>query len=333
MDPRDPSPPSQPLANPTADPVGTDGAPPLDVGRVLAALFDFQIAAGADAWLAEDPVDAFALSQASRQAKAPAQTSPQTSLQTSPRSGYQAPHPPTRQTPEGAPVAPHAAPPPVGPLEPTHHAVLPDDEAVGAARALARQAPSLEALREALGQFTGCNLRLTAKSLVFADGSPDARVMFIGEAPGREEDRQGLPFVGRSGQLLDRMLAAIGLAREAVYITNVVPWRPPGNRTPSPQETEICKPFVLRQIELVAPEIVVFLGGASAKALTETSEGILRLRGRWLELPMASGPVKAMATLHPAYLLRNPVQKRFAWRDFLAVKAALAAPGGGPPNG
>lgn len=192
-----------------------------------------------------------------------------------------------------------------------------------AARERAAQAATLDALRENLAAFEGCNLRLTAKNLVFADGNPQARLMFVGEAPGREEDAQGLPFVGRSGKLLDRMLAAIGLERDEVYIANVVPWRPPGNRTPTPQEAEICKPFIRRQIELVDPDVLVFLGGASAKLLAGTSDGILRLRGRWLDYDTGTRPIKAMATLHPAYLLRTPIQKRLAWRDFLKIKAAL----------
>lgn len=204
---------------------------------------------------------------------------------------------------------------------------VPDDTAVASARQLAASASSLEALREILASFDGCNLKKTATRLVFADGNPQARLMFVGEAPGREEDIAGLPFVGRSGQLLDRMLAAIGLDRSEVYIANVVPWRPPGNRTPSPQEAEICKPFIARQIDLVAPDVLVFLGGASAKALTGSSDGILRLRGRWMDYSAEGRSIRSMATLHPAYLLRQPAQKRLAWRDFLAIKAQLGTAG------
>jgi DNA polymerase len=201
---------------------------------------------------------------------------------------------------------------------------VPGDAAVGAAREAASAAATLDDLRAALERFDGCNLRTTAKRLVFADGSPVARVMLVGEAPGRDEDEAGLPFVGRSGKLLDRMLAAIGLDRGSVYIANVVPWRPPGNRTPTPQETEICKPFVARQIRLVDPDVLVFLGGASAAALAGTTEGITRLRGRWLTYDTGARQIRAMATLHPAYLLRQPIQKRLAFRDFLALKRALA---------
>ncbi|HWJ74110.1 MAG TPA: uracil-DNA glycosylase [Kaistia sp.] len=199
------------------------------------------------------------------------------------------------------------------------------DADIEAARIAASSAQTLDELRETLGRFEGCSLRLTARSLVFADGNPAARVMLVGEAPGREEDLQGVPFVGRSGQLLDRMLAAIGLDRDAVYIANVVPWRPPGNRTPTPEETAICRPFVRRQIALVDPDFLICLGGAAAKELLDTREGILRLRGQWLGFDTGARTIRAMATLHPAYLLRQPLQKRLVWRDLLALKAALDA--------
>jgi DNA polymerase len=197
------------------------------------------------------------------------------------------------------------------------------DDVVRAAREQAASAPSLEALRAILDRFEGCALRATATRLVFGDGSPAARVMFVGEAPGREEDLEGRPFVGRSGQLLDRMLASIGLDRGSAYIANLVPWRPPGNRTPTPQEAAVCRPFLERQIELVDPDILVCLGAPSAQALLGTKDGILKLRGRWTEYETGSRRIRAVATLHPAYLLRQPVQKRYAWRDFRAIAAAL----------
>jgi DNA polymerase len=199
------------------------------------------------------------------------------------------------------------------------------EEITRAAREIARSTKTLDELREALASFDGCNLKLTATQLVFADGNPQARVMLVGEAPGRDEDIQGLPFVGRSGQLLDRILAAVGLDRNSVYIANVVPWRPPGNRTPTPQETASCRPFLDRQIELVDPDFLICLGGAAAKELMNTSEGILRLRGNWRDFDIGTRTIRAMATLHPAYLLRQPLQKRLAWRDFLALRAALDA--------
>jgi DNA polymerase len=205
---------------------------------------------------------------------------------------------------------------------------LPDEGAIEAARAEAVAAVSLEALREVMLRFEGCNLKKTATQLVFADGNPAARVMLIGEAPGREEDLDGRPFVGRSGKLLDRMLAAIGLDRSSVYIVNVVPWRPPGNRTPSDQETEICRPFLTRQIELVDPAVLVSLGGPAAKALTGSADGILKLRGKWLSYRVGGREVPCLATLHPAYLLRQPLQKRLAWRDFLSLKRKLDDIGG-----
>jgi len=200
---------------------------------------------------------------------------------------------------------------------------LPLEETSRAARAVAEAASTLDALRDALAAFEGCNLRLTATKMVFADGAPGSRVMLVGEAPGRDEDLEGRPFVGRSGQLLDRMLAAIGLDRDSVYIANVVPWRPPGNRDPAPHETAACLPFIKRQIELCDPDFLVLLGKSSAHTLLETSEGILKLRGRWKPYETGQRSIQALPTLHPAYLLRQPLQKRYAWRDFLALKSAL----------
>ena len=195
--------------------------------------------------------------------------------------------------------------------------------AILSAREAARTAPTLEALRALLENFDGCALKSTATRLVFADGNPQARIMFVGEAPGREEDIEGLPFVGRSGKLLDRMISAIGLDRSSVYIANVIPWRPPGNRTPTPQETQICLPFIRRQIELANPDILVFLGGTAAQTMTGAREGIRRLRGRWFDYDTGGRTIPALATLHPAYLLRSPSEKRYAWRDFLALQEAL----------
>jgi uracil-DNA glycosylase len=200
--------------------------------------------------------------------------------------------------------------------------------AIMAAREAARSAESLDALRAILASFEGCALRTTAKQLVFADGNPQARVMLVGEAPGREEDLEGLPFVGRSGKLLDRMMAAIGLDRTSAYIANIIPWRPPGNRTPTPQESQICVPFILRQIELADPDILVCLGGPSAQTLLGVKDGIKRTRGRWFSFNTGRREIRAIATFHPAYLLRSPLEKRFAWRDFLAIKTALGQSGG-----
>ena len=201
---------------------------------------------------------------------------------------------------------------------------LPPEAAVMAAREAAKIAATLAQLRAMLERFEGCALRTTATQLVFADGNPQARVMFVGEAPGRDEDIEGLPFVGRSGKLLDRMMAAIGLDRRSAYIANIVPWRPPGNRTPTPQESAVCLPFTLRQIELADPDILVCLGTPSAQTLLNSKDGILKTRGRWFPFDTGTREIRAIATLHPAYLLRQPLQKRFAWRDFLAIKKALA---------
>jgi uracil-DNA glycosylase family 4 len=211
----------------------------------------------------------------------------------------------------GASVRSNSAPPP-------------PDTAIMAAREAARSAATMDELRAILEKFEGCALRSTATQLVFADGNPNARVMFVGEGPGYEEDKQGLPFVGRSGKLLDQMLKAIGLDRTQVYIANIVPWRPPGNRTPTPQEAAICLPFLLRQIALCDPDVLVCLGGPSAQTLLNVKEGIMKLRGRWFAFNSGAREIRAMPTLHPAYLLRTPLAKRNAWRDFLAIKKALS---------
>jgi DNA polymerase len=197
------------------------------------------------------------------------------------------------------------------------------EAAIASAREAARTAPTLEALRALLENFEGCALKNTATRLVFADGNPQARIMFVGEAPGRDEDIEGLPFVGRSGKLLDRMIAAIGLDRSKAYIANVIPWRPPGNRTPTPQETQICLPFIQRQIELVNPDVLVTLGNPSTQTLLSTREGIMRTRGKWLDYDTGTRTIRAMATFHPAYLLRSPSYKRMSWQDLRAIAKVL----------
>jgi uracil-DNA glycosylase len=270
----------------------------------LMALLDFYVEAGVDIALYEMPRDRWAEPSA-------ATAEPQAR--------------PPFVTPSPAPLRPPAAEAPVRRIEARALPASPD-EAAQSARERARSAQTLADLEALLAEFEGCGLRVTAKSLVFADGNPQGRVMFVGEAPGGEEDRIGKPFVGRSGQLLDRMLAAIGLARTAVYIANVVPWRPPGNRTPTPQEIAICKPFIERQIELADPDILVCLGGPSAQTLFNVKDGILKMRGRWFTYQTGRREIRALATLHPAYLLRQPLQKRLAWRDFRALKRALETP-------
>jgi uracil-DNA glycosylase len=231
-----------------------------------------------------------------------------------------APEPPPAVAPPTRTVDPRLVPAPARPAaapSPT------PDAAVMAAREAARSAASLEELRAILDRFEGCSLKGSASRLVFADGTPGSRLMLVGEAPGAEEDRQGLPFVGRSGQLLDRMLAAIGLDRGKVYIANIVPWRPPGNRTPTPVETQICLPFIQRQIELSNPDVLVTIGQPSTGALLGV-QGITKNRGRWFPFNTGTREIRAMPMLHPAYLLRTPLAKRHAWRDMLAIKKALS---------
>jgi uracil-DNA glycosylase len=252
-------------------------------------LLDFYREAGVDALLGEQPVNRFAPQPAAQPRAEP---------------------PVAMRTPEVKSAPPLAAP------------ATPDAAAMEAREAV-DTVISLEQLRAALDRFEGCALRATATQLVFADGNPQARLMLVGEAPGRDEDIEGLPFVGRSGKLLDRILSAIGLDRTSVYIANIIPWRPPGNRTPTPQESQICLPFIRKQVELVDPDILVCLGGPSATTLLGIKDGITKSRGRWLRYDTGKREIRALATFHPAFLLRSPLQKRLAWRDFLAVRKAL----------
>jgi uracil-DNA glycosylase family 4 len=231
----------------------------------------------------------------------------------------------TAETPRAAPdhampVTRNAA------TAPATAAPAPRPEAAASARERAAACQTLAALEEAVRGFEGCGLKATATNTVFADGVPGARVMFVGEAPGADEDRLGRPFVGVSGQLLDAMLRWIDLDRQRnVYIANVVYWRPPGNRPPTTSEVAICLPFIQRQIALARPEILVFLGNSAAQALLGTTGGIGKLRGRWLTYDPtdADAPIQAIATFHPAYLLRSPAQKRESWRDLLMIKNKL----------
>jgi DNA polymerase len=232
---------------------------------------------------------------------------------------------PRRAAPAPPPVAARPAAPRIdlrklGPV---------DQAAIESARDFARNAASLEDLKAALSRYDGVSLRKTATNLVFADGNPKAEVMLVGEAPGADEDRQGLPFVGVSGQLLDRMMAAIGHDRTTFYITNVCFWRPPGNRKPTEAELAAQQPFVLRHIELVKPKVLVLVGGSSAQMLLGTTDGITRLRGKWFDYRSdgLDQPIPALPIFHPAYLLRQPELKREAWRDLLKLRARLDALG------
>ena len=261
-------------------------------------LLAFYLGAGVDCALGDEPIDRLSATDQPVATLVPAGTSPAPA--------------PLRQSPK-----PAVTPAPRADIAP------PPEIAIESAREAARTAPSLEALRTLLDNFDGCALKFTASRLVFADGDPKARLMFVGEAPGRDEDIEGLPFVGRSGQLLNRMIAAIGFKRSDVYIANVIPWRPPGNRTPTPQETQICLPFIQRQIELVNPDVVVTLGNPSTQTLLSTREGIMKTRGKWFDYDTGTRKIKALATFHPAYLLRSPSYKRMAWQDLRAIAKAL----------
>jgi uracil-DNA glycosylase len=267
-------------------------------------LIAFYLDSGADALLGEDPVDRMADERPPPTVPVSLQP-PSPSLPRNAAAGSTSPAQGRTFFQAAAPASPEAA--------------------AMAARQAARSAATLDDLHALLTKFEGCALRTTATQVVFADGNPQSRVMFVGEAPGHEEDVIGRPFVGRSGKLLDLMMAAIGLDRTSVYIANVVPWRPPGNRTPTPQETAICLPFIRRQIELANPDILVCLGGPAMQTLLGIKDGITRSRGRWFPFDTGTREIRALATFHPAFLLRSPLQKRFAWRDFLALKKALAA--------
>jgi len=270
--------------NPTPEPAPT-----------LKQLLAFYLEAGVDCALTDEPVNRLAEPDMAP-AAAPREAAPVQTM---------------REIPAAAPPIPRS-----------ETAVAPE-AAISSAREAARTAPTLEALRALLENFDGCALKHTATRLVFADGNPQARVMFVGEAPGRDEDIEGLPFVGRSGKLLDRMIAAIGLDRSKAYIANVIPWRPPGNRTPTPQETQICLPFIQRQIELVNPDVLVTLGNPSTQTLLQTREGIMRTRGKWFDYDTGTRTIRAIATFHPAYLLRSPSYKRMSWQDLRAIAKEL----------
>jgi len=257
--------------------------------------------AGVDECIGDAPVDRYAETAAAAAARETAQ-----------KSAAQArPAPPL---PSAPPAAPSRAEP------------IGQSEMVAGACEAAGKAKTLEELEAAVRAFDGCPLKKTATNTVFSDGAKEARVMLIGEAPGADEDREGLPFVGASGKLLDKMLGSIGLSRETnAYITNILFWRPPGNRNPTSAEIAVCLPFVERHIELIDPEVIVLLGGPSAKTILARSEGITKLRGKWFdyETPRMSRPSKARALFHPAYLLRSPNQKQLAWRDLLDIREHL----------
>lgn len=291
-------------------------------GLTPESLLRWYVAAGVDEAVGDTALDRYALSAeqaARRQARMPAPPPP-------PRPAAPTAGPPTAGA---APAQSRGPAPALAPAAP----VLADSprQAKATAAHVAAEAKTLADLHKAIEGFDGCPLKATATNTVFADGNPGGALMVVGEAPGREEDRLGLPFVGESGRLLDRMLASIGQTRETFYITNLLPWRPPGNRSPTDAEVAVCLPFLERHIELVQPKVLLLVGGLSAKNLFARNEGITRLRGRWqsYETPGLSHPIPAIATFHPAYLLRTPTQKRLAWRDLLDVKDKLRSLGVG----
>ena len=296
---------------PNADPADTES---------LVALLQWQVDAGAIDAIGKEPINRLARPQAAApSAPPPATQAPPERPIAAPTAAPLASPPPAR-----GPAAPPVTPPPSAFTPPPPPVAAASGDTTGPQ--LAEAAQTFDELRAAVAAFDGCALKKTATNLVFSDGNPEARLMLIGEAPGADEDRIGKPFVGASGQLLDRQLAAIGYDRTNALITNVLFWRPPGNRTPTPAEIAACLPFVERMVEIVDPAVLVLVGGIAAKTMLARSEGIMKLRGRWLEFrtPRMARPVPTIATFHPAYLLRSPGQKRLAWQDMLAIKRRLA---------
>lgn len=305
----------------------------------LAALLHFHADAGVDWMLEDEAVDRFAefeAQKAARRAAPPAQRPQQTAL---PRQNADQP----TQAPDRG-VAARSEPPPA-PAVPQDIAVpqdmertarmgalpstvarqvsIPDEQAIAQAERVAASATTLAQLRSAMDEFTGCNLKNSARNLVFLQGAEDARVMIIGPMPNADDDRDGLPFAGRQGEMLDRMLAGIALKRDDLALTNVIPWRPPGNRTPSPREVEICRPFILRQIALVEPQRLLILGNFAARFFFGGQDTIHNMRGVWRDISVSNRVMPAMATLHPQDLVSAPVSKRLAWSDILMFKAAI----------
>ena len=282
--------------------LASDIVPAMSGDQAIRALLDWYVLAGVDQATDDAPRDRYREAAAATPAAVAREPAAEAVSPSAPKPAMAAPQDPARP----APPAP----------------LLPPGDATWSAQEIATACTSLDQLVAAVRAFDGCALKRTATNTVIGDGNPEAALMFVGEAPGAEEDRQGLPFVGPAGRLLDRMLASIGLDRSAVYITNMLPWRPPGNRSPTAEELAICQPFLERQIELIAPRILVLVGGIAAKALLNRREGITRLRGQWFPFstPRMGGTIQATATFHPAYLLRTPSAKREVWRDLLAIE-------------
>ncbi|MBY5694918.1 uracil-DNA glycosylase family protein [Rhizobium leguminosarum] len=281
----------------------------------LAALLHFHADAGVEWLLAEEAIDRFAEFEAMKAARRPAAAQAQ---QQRPAAGE-------RPAPGQAQVRPNAAvrPAPAERAASGPQPAIPDGEAVQQARFVAETARSLVELKTAIEAFSGCNLKHSARSTIFASGDAESGIMVIGSAPSAEDDREGMPFSGKSGQLFDKMLAAIGLTRSAILLTQVIPWRPPGNRAPSAAEMDICRPFIERQIALAEPKAILLLGNFSARFFFGENDTIHGLRGRWKEIAVADCVIPAIASLHPQDLLTAPVNKRLAWNDLLAFQAKL----------
>jgi uracil-DNA glycosylase len=280
----------------------------------MRALLQWYIAAGVDEVIELEPQNRF---------ESPPTRPPKTK-QSATDGGAQTQHPNTEHRAKTAtkPAAHNFTPPN---LSATRNAVPQAGLSAPDTRELAAACADMAELRDVISAFNGCALKRTATNTVIGNGDEAAALMVVGEAPGAEEDRQGVPFVGPAGKLLERMLAAIRLKRSEVYITNILPWRPPGNRSPTVEEISLCQPFVERQIALVQPKVLVLVGGISAKALLGKRKGITRLRGKWRDITISglAEPIPTMATFHPAYLLRQPAAKREVWRDLLAIQKKL----------
>jgi DNA polymerase len=281
----------------------------------LAALLHFHADAGVEWLLEEEAIDRFAEFEAMKAARRPAAAQAQ---QQHPAAGE-------RPLPSQAPPRPNAAtrPAPAERAASGPQPAIPDGEAVQQARFVAETARSLVELKTAIEAFSSCNLKHSARSTIFASGDAESGIMVIGSAPSAEDDREGMPFSGKSGQLFDKMLTAIGLTRSAILLTQVIPWRPPGNRAPSAAEMDICRPFIERQIALAEPKAILLLGNFSARFFFGENDTIHGLRGRWKEIAVADCVIPAIASLHPQDLLTAPVNKRLAWNDLLAFQAKL----------
>ena len=287
-----------------------------DHRKTAAQILDWYHESGVDIALDEAPHDRFAegrLAQQKLQSQRSPAATPDVSQHVPAATGSR--H--TVSAPETK--RPHA------PLQPATLHIVPPDVAIAEAKRLAAEARSLMELRTAMLGFEGCSLKASASQLVFGEGNPRTRFMLIGEPPAREEDIAGLPFVGPAGRLLDRMIAAMSLKRGDLYLANVIPWRPPGNRMPTAAEIAMCQPFIERQIELIAPDVLLCLGNLSAQMLLDARTGIARFRGTWCNYRCGDRLIKGIASFHPGFLLSQPSQKRLAWQDLMLVMEQLGS--------